>query len=181
MDKSLSYCFVKVIKSMSTMSLRNLTDLSLLWAIGTCLYSNFPPFFYTNKICVCKPFSQSPLTSPEHQDFNNSRLKKLLEAEQDSNSENTNPFIKQRLKENVVTMNKMSELRTQLENLSMMKKNKKRMHGKKSKNPRRGSQNPSRQSRWSASTKNSLPLPPITSKTTRQVWLYTALHILLDG
>ena len=34
----------------------------------------------------------------------------------------TNPELEQRLKENAVTMNKMMELRTQLENLSMTKK-----------------------------------------------------------
>ena len=34
----------------------------------------------------------------------------------------TNPDVEQRLKENAVTMNKMTELRAQLENLSMTKK-----------------------------------------------------------
>ena len=110
--------------------------------------------------------AQSPLSSPEdHDEWSSSgpSIKRLLEH---SDSEE-NPIIKQRLKENAVTMNKMSELRTQLENLSMLKKNKRRNVTKKRPKSHRKSNNVSRQSKWSASTNYSskngstLPLPPI--------------------
>jgi hypothetical protein len=96
-------------------------------------------------------------------------LQRLLES--DTNIEN--PTLKQRFKENAVTMNKMSELRSQLENLSMGKKSKK-------KRPKSHIRNQSRQSqsKWSAASsttanhsnpnklvrtkrQNSIPLPPI--------------------
>ena len=62
------------------------------------------------------------------------------------------------LKENAATMNKMSELRTQLENLSMLKKSKQRKTAKKHQRPksgRRSNMTQSRQSKWSASTTQS--------------------------
>ena len=117
---------------------------------------------------------QSPLSSPEdHDEWSSSgpSIKRLLEH---SDTEE-NPIIKQRLKENAVTMNKMSELRTQLENLSMVKRNKRRNIKKRPKSHRK-SNNASRQSKWSASTSYSkngttnstLPLPPINSSTNHQ-------------
>ena len=117
---------------------------------------------------------QSPLSSPEdHDEWSSSgpSIKRLLEH---SDTEE-NPIIKQRLKENAVTMNKMSELRTQLENLSMMKRNKRRNIKKRPKSHRK-SNNASRQSKWSASTtsyskngtNSTLPLPPINSSTNHQ-------------
>lgn len=111
---------------------------------------------------------QSPLSSPDDQENNGAttRLKKLLETEKlESHGETENPHIKQRLKENVVTMNKMSELRNQLESLSMMKKSKKIKRVDKKRPPSRKS----RQSKWSASTtqsmKSSIPLPPINASS----------------
>ena len=100
--------------------------------------------------------------SPEHQIHediaqSNARLKRLLDSENQAENEE-NPFIKQRLKENAATMNKMSELRTQLENLSMLKKSKQRKTAKKYQRPksgRRSNMTQSRQSKWSASTTQS--------------------------
>ena len=68
-------------------------------------------------------------------------LKRLLEPD-DVDAED-NPKLKQRLKENAVTMNKMAELRTQMENLSMLKKTKRKVTKKRPKSGRR-SNGPSR-------------------------------------
>ena len=116
--------------------------------------------------------------SPEHEpewSGSGQSLKRLLEP--DISTED-NPKIKQRLKENAITMNKMAELRTQMENLSMLKKSQRKVIKKRPKSGRR-SNGPSRQSRisssWSASTNSSsviykknkkkqgssMPLPPI--------------------
>ena len=95
-------------------------------------------------------------------------LKRLLEPEDITVEDN--PKIKQRLKENAITMNKMAELRTQMESLSMLKKTKRRISkksrpksGKRSSGGGPGSRgqsrmnhNPgSRMSTWSASTNGS--------------------------
>ena len=118
--------------------------------------------------------------SPEHEpewSGSGQSLKRLLEP--DISTED-NPKIKQRLKENAITMNKMAELRTQMENLSMLKKSQRKVIKKRPKSGRR-SNGPSRQSRisssWSASTNSSsviykknkkkqgssMPLPPIST------------------
>ena len=93
--------------------------------------------------------------------FPGNSLKRLLEPEDITVEDN--PKIKQRLKENAITMNKMAELRTQMESLSMLKKTKRRISKKRPKSGKRSS-GPSRQSRnnpgsrmstWSASTNGS--------------------------
>ena len=88
----------------------------------------------------------SPLDSPEHdhdwsETGSGQSLKRLLEPD-DVDAED-NPKLKQRLKENAVTMNKMAELRTQMENLSMLKKTKRKVTKKRPKSGRR-SNGPSR-------------------------------------
>ena len=85
-------------------------------------------------------------------------------------------------------MNKMSELRTQLENLSMLKKSKRKAAKKhqRPKSGRRSNASQSRQSKWSASTtqsslvkgQNSIPLPPINGPNNSDA---TILHEDMEG
>ena len=89
----------------------------MLKLTSSCLKIMFKKNFFSREI-FCRERDLNPsLCFDRPPDLPSSSLRNLL-----SKDPRTNPELDQRLKENAVTMNKMMELRTQLENLSMSKK-----------------------------------------------------------